>query len=44
MLLKAVSITPGPSLNNDVSIAEISGQDLQMVTIGQLREVVDQIN
>ena len=42
---KAVIITtPGElSLNNDASMAEIL-EDLQMVTIGQFREIVDQIN
>ena len=45
MLPKAVmTMTPGElSLNNDASMAEIS-EDLQMVTIGQLREIMDQIN
>src|SRR6266699_3183678 len=42
MLLKAVSMTPGPSLSNNTSMAET--QDLQIVTIGQLREVVEQMN
>ena len=42
MPLKAVNTTPGLSSSNDTSMAET--QDLQIVTIGQLREVVDQIN
>ena len=38
---KAATITPGESsLNNDASMAETS-KDSQMVTIGQLREIVD---
>ena len=42
MPLKAVASTIlGLSLGNDINIAEISEQDLQMVTIGQLREVVE---
>ena len=41
MLPKAVTITPRESsLNNDASIAEIL-KDLQIVTIGQLKEIVD---
>ena len=42
MLLKAVSTTPGPSSSNDASMAKI--QDSQIVTIGQLREIMEQIN
>ena len=42
MPLKAASTTPGPSSSNNASMAKT--QDLQIVTIGQLREVVDQIN
>ena len=42
MLLKAVSTTPGPSLSNDASMAET--QDSQIVTMGQLREIIEQIN
>ena len=38
---KAVSMIPGPSLSNDASIAKTLEQDLQIVTIGQLREVVE---
>ena len=41
---KAASITLGPSSSNNTSIAEILEQDLQIVTIGQLREVIEQIN
>ena len=41
---KAVTTTPRESsLNNDTSIAEIL-EDLQIVTMGQLREIIDQIN
>ena len=41
---KAVTMTPGESsLNNNASIAEIL-EDSQMVTIGQFREIMDQIN
>ena len=43
MPLKAASITPGLSLSNDASMAKTSEQDLQIVTIGQLREVIEQI-
>ena len=44
MLLKVATTTPGESSsNNDTSIAETL-EDLQIVTIGQLREIVDQIN
>ena len=44
MLPKAVIITPGElSLNNNISMAEIL-KDLQMVTIGQLKDIVEQIN
>ena len=44
MLPKAVTTTPGESsLNNNASMAEIL-EDLQMVTIGQLKEIIDQIN
>ena len=40
----AITITPGESsLNNNTSIVEIL-EDLQMVIIGQLREIIDQIN
>ena len=35
-------MTPGPSLSNNASIAKI--QDSQIVTIRQLKEVIDQIN
>src|SRR6266704_421589 len=42
MPLKAASTTPGLSLSNNTSMAET--QDLQIVTMGQLREVIDQIN
>ena len=44
MLPKVVSMTLGPNSSNNVSMAEISEQDLQIVTIGQLREVVEQMN
>ncbi len=44
MLPKVASITPGPSLNNNTSMAKTSEQDLQIVTIGQLKEVIEQIN
>ena len=45
MLLKAVvSTTPGLSLENNTSIAEILEPDLQVITIGQLRAVIEQIN
>ena len=38
---KAVTITPGElSSNNNASIAKTS-EDLQIVTIGQLREIID---
>ena len=41
---KAATMTLGElSLNNNTSIAEIL-EDSQIVTIGQLREIVDQIN
>ena len=40
MLPKAVSATLGPSSSNDASMARTSEQDLQIVTIGQLREVI----
>ena len=44
MLLKAATTTPGESsLNNNTSMAETL-EDSQIVIIGQLREVVDQIN
>src|SRR6266567_3705422 len=40
----ATTTTPGESsLNNNASMAEIL-EDLQMVTIGQLKEIIDQIN
>ena len=40
----AMTTTLGESsLNNDASIVEVL-EDLQIVTIGQLREIVDQIN
>ena len=41
MPLKAASTTLGPSSSNDASIVGILEQDLQMVTMGQLREVVE---
>ena len=44
MLLKAASITLGLSLSNNASIAKTLEQDLQIVTIGQFREVIEQIN
>src|SRR6266700_7843198 len=46
MPLKAVvTTTPGESdLGNNISIAGISEPDLQVVTIGQLRLVIEQIN
>ena len=44
MLLKAASIMPGLSLSNNTSMAKTLEQDLQIVTIGQLREVIKQIN
>ncbi len=46
MLLKAaVTIIPGElDLGNDISIAGTLEPDLQVVTIGQLRSVVEQIN
>ena len=41
---KAVTMTLGESSsNNDTSIAETL-KDLQIVTIGQFREIIDQIN
>ena len=44
MLPKAVTITPGElSLNNNASMVKTL-KDLQMVTMGQFREIVDQIN
>ena len=44
MLPKAVTITLGESSsNNNANIAEIL-EDLQIVTMGQLREIMDQIN
>ncbi len=39
MPLKAASIIPGPSSSNDASMAET--QDSQIVTIGQLREIME---
>ena len=39
-----ISVTPGSSPGNNISIAKASEQDLQMVTIGQLREIIEQIN
>ena len=39
---KVASTTLGPSSSNNASIAKT--QDLQIVTIGQLKEVIDQIN
>ena len=45
MLLKAaVTITPASSSGHNTSIAGILELDLQVVTIGQLREVMEQIN
>ena len=45
MLLKVVvSMTPGLSLKNNTSMAEILELDLQVVTMGQLRVVIEQIN
>ena len=44
MPLKAVSTTPGPSSSNNASIAKTLEQDSQIVTIGQLKEVMEQIN
>ena len=41
---KAASITPGLSLRNNASIGETPKQDSQIVTIGQLKKVIDQIN
>ncbi len=38
------STTPGLSTGNNASMAEMSEQDLQVVTIGQLRAVIEQIN
>ena len=39
-----ITMTPGESsLNNNTSMAEIL-EDSQIVTIGQLKEIVDQIN
>ena len=44
MPLKAAITTPGESsLNNNTSIVEIL-EDLQIVTIGQFREIIDQMN
>ena len=44
MLPKAMTITPEESSsNNDASMVEIL-EDLQIVIIGQLREIIDQIN
>ena len=39
-LKAAASITLGLSLGNDTSIAETLKQDSQIVTIGQLREII----
>ena len=39
MPLKA-STTLGPSSSNDASMAKTLEQDLQIVTIGQLKEVI----
>ena len=44
MPLKVISIILGLSLSNNASMAEMSEQDSQIVTIGQLREVIEQIN
>ena len=41
---KIVVSTTLISLGNDVSIAEILEADLQIVTIGQLKGIVEQIN
>ena len=41
---KAATTTPGElSLNNNASIAETL-ENSQIITIGQLREIIDQIN
>ena len=37
-------MTLGSSLGNNISMAKTLEQDLQIVTIGQFREIVDQIN
>ena len=38
---KAASTTLGPSSSNDTNMAETLKQDLQIVTIGQLKEVME---
>ena len=43
-LKAAVSTTPASSLGHDTSIAGTSKVDLQVVTIGQLKEIIEQIN
>ena len=43
MLLK-VSIMPAFSAGNNTSMVEILGLDLEVVTMGQLRAIVEQIN
>ena len=44
MPLKAVSMILGLSSSNDASMAKTLEQDLHIVTMGQLREVMEQIN
>ena len=44
MLLKAASMTLGSSPGNNTSMAKILEQDLQIVTMGQLREIIKQMN
>ena len=43
MLLK-ISTTPASSAGNDTGMAGILEPDLQVITIGQLRTVIEQIN
>ena len=44
MLSRAANITPGPSLSNNANMAKALEQDLQIVTMGQLREIIKQMN
>ena len=37
-------MTLGPSISNNTSMAKTSEQDLQIVTMGQFREVIEQMN
>jgi len=43
-LKAALSMTPASSMGNDTGMAGILEPDLQVVTIGQLRAVIKQIN